>query len=71
MSDTSDLDAVAEIAQEIRRQVMEAKGTDIRDQVAKLCTLVAHLAAELGRAKRTAHSAANVASCLANGIIPD
>jgi hypothetical protein len=68
---SDDLDATMELAHEIRRQVMEGDGRDLRDQVAKLCILVSHLALMLQKNQRATSRAANVASCLANGIIPD
>lgn len=44
---------------------------DMRDQLSELASLVRELAEHLNNIEQTANRAANVASCLANGIQPD
>ena len=50
---------------------IEFEDTAARDAICELASCLYELSSEVDRANRAAFSAANAASCLANGIIPD
>ena len=65
------LDEIINRASALREAVLCADTTDIRGEMAQLCGLVSRLAAIVEETEQKAKRAANTASCLANGMIPD
>jgi len=70
-----DVDRLEAGAAQIRHRIggMEAGdlGWDLRQEVMDLCEIVGALTVRLRQTEAIARKAANEASCLANGVIPD